>query len=77
MRQRWCCWFDTSALHQRELLQHQESRAGALQAAPLQHLLQDLLAVVKRSLCGGTKERGEAAPGDRKPATNSQNPIMK
>lgn len=66
----------TCLLSHGELLQDQERRAGALQAAPLQHLLQDPLAVVQRSLCGGGDQRRPLTrPSDRRPAANSPTPL--
>lgn len=57
----------TFLLDHRELLQDQKSRAGALQASPLQNLLQNLLTVVQRSLCG------EVGGGVRTTSTHPSN----
>lgn len=74
LRRRGCLC--TRFLLQRELLQHQKSRAGALQACPLQNLLQDLLAVVERSLCKRTGECDVAAATENLRLIH-KNPTMK
>jgi len=55
-----------------ELLYDEKSRSGAVQSAPLQHLLQNLLVAVQRTLCGQHEVTGQRGRGRREEAVTAR-----